>query len=95
MLFRAVGPELEKRGVSGALQNPTLDLHGPNGELLGANDDWRDASNAAEIDGTGLAPADDREAAILMTLPPATYTSIVRGLDRTTGLAIAEAYKVD
>jgi hypothetical protein len=48
-----------------------------------------------EIQNTGLAPSDDRESAILMTLPSGNYTSIVRGFNRSTGIALAEAYKLD
>jgi hypothetical protein len=93
VLFRALGPELNGV-VAGALQDPTMELHGENGALLMSNDDWRSAPNANEIQATGLAPKDDRESAILLTLPPANYTSIVRGKDNTTGVALNEAYKL-
>ena len=49
---------------------------------------------AAEIQSTGLAPPDNRESAILMTLVPGNYTTIVRGVNKTTGIALAEAYKL-
>ena len=93
VLFRAIGPELNGV-VSGALQDPMMELHGENGALLMSNDDWHQAPNAAEIQATGLAPKDDRESAILMTLPPANYTTIVRGKGNTTGIALNEAYKL-
>jgi hypothetical protein len=70
-------------------------LRDSNGGLLSANDNWKDAPNAAEIQSTGLAPKDDRESAILMTLGPANYTSILRGVNRTTGVALGEVYKLD
>jgi hypothetical protein len=76
------------------LQNPTLELHDGNGALVRSNDDWHDAPNAAEIQSTGLAPPDDKESAILMTLSSGNYTTIVRGVNRTTGIALAEAYKL-
>jgi hypothetical protein len=96
VLFRALGPSIKVNGntIPGALQNPTLELHGANGALLATNDDWHDAPNAAEIQSTGLAPPDDRESAILMTLVPGNYTTIVRGKNGTTGIALAEAYKL-
>jgi hypothetical protein len=93
VLFRAIGPELNGV-VPGALQDPTMELHGENGALLMSNDDWRQAPNASDIQATGLAPKDDRESAILVTLPPANYTSIVRGKNNTTGVALNEAYKL-
>ena len=95
ILFLALGPTLGSKGVSGELQDPTLELHDANGALLASNDNWRDAPNAAEIQATGLAPPDDREAAILMTLTPSNYTSIVRGVNRTTGIGLAAAFRLD
>ena len=97
VLFRALGPSVQVNGapVTGALQDPTLELHDGNGALLLSNDNWKDAPNAAEIQATGLAPSDDRESAILMTLTPGNYTTIMRGVNRTTGIGLAEAYKLD
>lgn len=94
VLFRAIGPSLQDQ-LSGVLQDPFLELHDANGTTLLTNDNWHDASNADEIQATGLAPKDNRESAILMTLPPANYTSIVRGVSQTTGIAVAEAYKLN
>ena len=82
------------QGVTGALQDPTLELHDSNGALMMTNNDWRTAPNATEIQATGLAPRDDRESAILMTLPSGNYTGIVRGANGTTGIGLAEAYKL-
>jgi hypothetical protein len=95
VLFRAIGPELTGQGVDNALQDTTLELHDGNGALLGSNDDWMDAPNASEIENTGLAPTENSESAILMTLPPGNYTGIVRGANNTTGIGLAEAYKLD
>jgi len=97
VVFRALGPSLKSNGatVPGTLQNPTLELRDQNGTLLRANDDWGDAPNVSEIQTTGLAPPDSRESAVLMTLTAGNYTSIVRGVNRTTGIALSEAYKLD
>jgi hypothetical protein len=95
VLFRAIGPELKDSGVQGELQDPSLDLYDQNGTALANNDDWKKASNSAEIQATGLAPKDDRESAILMPLPAGNYTSIVRGANRSVGIAVAEAYKLN
>jgi hypothetical protein len=97
VLFRALGPSVKINGttVPGTLQNPTLELHSGNGTILATNDDWHDAPNAAEIQSTGLAPPDDRESAVLMTLVPGNYTTIVRGKNGTTGIGLAEAYKLN
>jgi hypothetical protein len=95
VLFRAIGPSLHNSGVVGELQNPVLELHDGNGTLMITNDDWKQASNASDIQATGLAPTDDRESAILVTLPSGDYTTVLRGANNTTGIAISEAYKLN
>jgi septal ring-binding cell division protein DamX len=95
VVLRAIGPSLHNNGLSGELQDPVLELHDGNGTLMQKNDNWKEASNAADIQATGLAPSDDRESAILMTLPSGNYTAIVSGVNRTTGIALAEAYRLD
>lgn len=97
VVFRALGPSLQANGapLPGSLQNPTLEVYDGNGTLLRGNDDWRDAPNATEIQSTGLAPTDDRESAVLLTLSAGNYTSVVRGKNQTTGIGLAEAYKLD
>jgi hypothetical protein len=92
ILLRAIGPELHARGVTGELHDPVLELHDANGALLRKNDNWRDAPNRAQIQASGLAPTDNRESAILMTLAPGNYTAIVRGVNGTTGVALAEFF---
>lgn len=49
--------------------------------MIDSNDDWQTASNAAEIQATGLAPVSPLESAILITLQPDAYTAIVSGSD--------------
>jgi hypothetical protein len=93
-LFRAIGPSLTNFGVSSALPDPTLELHDGNGALIAANDNWR-TDQEAEIAGTGLPPSNNLESAIVRELPPGSYTSIVRGINNTTGVALIEAYDLD
>ncbi|MDQ3116772.1 MAG: hypothetical protein M3Q86_09230, partial [Verrucomicrobiota bacterium] len=93
VVVRAIGPSLGAIGVSNPLQNPTLELHGTNGDLLASDDDWKDTQQA-EIEAAGLAPTDDRESAILSVLAPGLYTAIVRGKDDTTGVGLMEVYNL-
>jgi hypothetical protein len=93
VLIRAIGPSLTAFGVPDALADPTLELHNNNGDLIVANDDWKDTQQA-EIEATGIPPSDDRESAIVQTLVPGAYTAIVRGKNNTTGVALVEAYKL-
>ena len=93
VVARAIGPTLAARGVPTPLQDPTLELFDSNGLRIAFNDNWRDAQQV-EIEQTGLAPGDDREAAIAMTLPPGAYTTVVRGVSDTTGSGLVEIYNV-
>lgn len=92
LLVRALGPTLATKGVSGALNDPMVEMRDSNGELVASNDNWRDASNKIDILATGLAPTDDRESAILTAAAPGNYTAIVRGFASTTGIALVEAF---
>lgn len=94
MIVRAIGPSLTT--VPNRLANPTLELRNGNGALLQSNDDWMDAPNRQEIIDSTLAPTDDLESAILMTLPAGNsgYTAIVRGANSTTGVALVEVYSL-
>ncbi len=91
VVVRALGPSLDSLGVSGALADPTLELHDSNGAILAANDNWQD-TQAVELQATGLAPPDSREAATLAWLIPGAYTAIVRGNGAQTGIGLIEAY---
>lgn len=93
VVVRAVGPSLRARGIAAPLDDPTLELRDGNGALLATNDNWRD-SQEQEIAGTGLAPNDEREAAIAATLPSGAYTAIVAGKDGATGVGLVELYNV-
>lgn len=90
ILVRVIGPSLTALHIAGALEDPVLELHNPNGATLN-NDDWR-STQEAEIIATRLAPTNNKEAAILATLVPGPYTVIVRGANDTTGIAVIEAY---
>jgi hypothetical protein len=94
VVVRALGPSLTGLGVPGALQDPTLELHDHTGAIIAFDNDWKD-SQQTEIQNTGLAPGDDREAAIVQTLSPGAYTAIVRGNGNTTGVGLVEVYDVD
>jgi hypothetical protein len=93
VVLRALGPSLGGAGVTGALQDPTLELHDSNGTLVASNDNWQD-SQAGIIQSTGLAPTDDREAAIFAILAAGAYTAVVHGNNATTGVGLVEAYNI-
>lgn len=94
VLIRAIGPSLAKAGVTDALEDPTLELHGANGDLIFSNDNWR-STQETDIVATSIPPTDDRESAIVATLPSGAYTAIVRGQAATTGVALVEVFNLD
>lgn len=92
IILRSIGPSLARSNVSTALQDPLLELHEANGALIASNDDWQADPNASQVQLSGLGPADSRESALLVSLPPAKYTAITRGKNDSTGVALVEAY---
>ena len=100
VLIRAVGPSLEAAGVSGALADPTLELHDSTGAVVGQNDNWRTTQTGGlitedqflEIHATGIPPTNDAESAIIATLDPGAYTAIIAGANSSTGIGLAEVY---
>ena len=94
-MVRAIGPSLADQ-VADPLQNPVLELHTTNSQgqdvILASNDNWINAPNQQEIIDTTIAPTNDLESAILMSLAPGGYTAIVRGVNNTTGIGLIEAY---
>jgi hypothetical protein len=94
VIVRGIGPSLP---FDGRLDNPTLELRDVNGALVSSNDDWVNSPDKQAIIATGLAPANDQESAILMTLPAngSSYTAIVRGVGGGIGIAVVEVYDLD
>jgi hypothetical protein len=96
VVVRGIGPSLTAAGVTNPLLNPTLELRNGDGVLLAANNDWHDDPiQAAKLIATGLAPSDDREAAIAATLSPGRYTALLAGENGSSGIGLVEVYNVD
>jgi hypothetical protein len=89
IVVRGIEPSL---GISGALQDPVIEVHGPSGELLATNDNWRDAATSQQIMDSGLAPDNESESALWGTINPGSYTVVVRGKDDATGIGSFEVY---
>ena len=102
LLLRAIGPSLAQASppVEGALADPVLELHKPDGSVV-TNDNWRD-TQGAQINQSGLAPTNELESALIVTLDPndptpnsGAYTVVVHGQNDTTGAAVVEIYDLD
>lgn len=96
VLVRAIGPSLP---VSGALADPTLELHNSQGTKIASNDNWKiddsgGQSQEAAVRATTIPPTNDRESAILKRLAPGAYTAIVAGKNASTGVGLVEAYNL-
>jgi hypothetical protein len=66
------------------------------GTMVQSSDDWKTpaagGATQAAITATGFAPGSDSDSAILATLQPGAYTTVVRGKNGATGVAIVEAF---
>lgn len=95
VLIRGLGPSLGS-SLPQILQDPFLELHDSASALITFNNDWQD-TQMTQIQNTGLAPGNLKEAAIVRTLSPGSYTAIIKGNGNTdnTGVGLVEVYDVD
>jgi phospholipase/lecithinase/hemolysin len=94
VIVRALGPTLSTLGVSGALADPTMTIVNSSNVVVKSNDNWRDTQQS-EIAGSGYAPPNDLESAIIATLPPGSYTAVVTGKNGGTGIGLVDLYQLD
>jgi hypothetical protein len=97
VVVRALGPSLSAFGVQQVVENPKIEVYSPSGERIEANADWKSDHRADQLSASypSLAPLNEKEAAMLLTLLPGTYT--LQGTDEnvTEGVMILEVYDVD
>ncbi len=96
VILRAIGPSLP---VEGALSDPTLELHLPDGSVV-TNDNWKvnDSTKQSQeqaVRATNVPPPNDLESALVQTLDPGAYTVVVRGTNGATGIGLVEVYDLD
>ena len=94
VLLRGIGPSLTAVGVT--LFDPTMELH-QGSATLATNDNWKindqtQQSQEADIRATTIPPTNDMESAIVMTLNPGTYTTILAGKNGGAGVGLVEIY---
>jgi hypothetical protein len=95
IVVRGLGPTLGQPpfNVPNVLADPTLELHDANGAIIASNNNWKDTQQAA-IQATGLAPPNDLESAIVVTVATGNYTAILRGNNGGTGIGLVEVFNV-
>jgi hypothetical protein len=97
VLLRGVGPTLASFAVTGVLADPQIAVFtSPGNVQIASNDNWSDNANAAQISANSgfPLPAGSKDAALLLTLNPGTYTVQVSGVGNATGVALVEVYEV-
>ncbi len=98
ILIRAIGPTLATLGITGALSDPQLTLHDGTGAVVASNDNWGGTTalaNASAAAGALALSSSSRDAALLVSLAPGTYTARVTGVGGVTGEALVEVYDMD
>ncbi|PAW66211.1 MAG: hypothetical protein B9S34_08700 [Opitutia bacterium Tous-C1TDCM] len=92
LLVRAVGPGLVPFGVTGTMADPKLELYSGQTKI-GENDNWEAATAATQQSvGAFALPANSRDAVLVSTLQPGSYTVQVTG--GTTGVTLVEVYEL-
>lgn len=102
LLLRAAGPALSLFGVASPLAHPHLQLVDSTHTVIAENTGWDqppndgDAISALErsVGAFPFAPG-SADAALVATLPPGSYTALIRGDNGTTGVALSEIYDLD
>jgi hypothetical protein len=89
VILRGVGPSLN---VPGKLADPVIQLFNSANVNIAGNDDWK--SDQQSVQDTGLAPTDDRESAIVITLDPGAYTVVLRGKNNGSGVGVVDMFDI-
>jgi uncharacterized delta-60 repeat protein len=101
ILLRGVGPTLSSFSVANPLADPKLTLLDAGFNVVATNNDWGTNANAAAIASASAAvsafalPANSKDAALLLTIGPGTYTAVLEGADGTGGIAHLEIFDAD
>ena len=110
VLIRGVGPTEAQYGVAGSLAAPQLALYDSSSAIIATNAGWGNGPVAGPSTvSAGLQPATSAvfssvyafglasgsaDCAMVVTLPPGSYTAQVSGVGSTTGVALIEVYNL-
>ena len=100
-LIRAVGPTLRNApfNIGGALNDPFLQVY-QDETLLRENDDWdsplsaQPALREAATKVGAFTLQSRRDAAMIVTLQPGSYTAKMTGFEGATGVGLIEIYEI-
>ena len=95
VVIRGVGPGLAQFGVPGVLTHPTLQLY-QGSTKIGESAEWGKQSNVADLTATmqrlGMFTLNTADSAMLVTLTPGSYTTMITGANGETGVSLVEIY---
>jgi YVTN family beta-propeller protein len=98
VLIRASGPALGALGVAGTIPDPVLELFDSNQKLISSQFGWGGSSQVAGVaKSVGAFTWSDptsNDSALLLTLPPGSYTAQASGKSGDTGVALIELYAI-
>ena len=100
VLIRAIGPALGLApfNIPGTMADPQLTLYNGSSAAIAANNDWGGdgqlVTAGARVGAFSIGNAPSKDAVLLITLSPGSYTVQVSGVNNTGGLAIVEVYEV-
>lgn len=100
VLIRGIGPTLKTPTFKkGFLPEPTIELIGEGDRVIKANSDWRKSGDPAFIGAMAAAAGgtpferENKDAAIVTTLAPGSYSVRLTDLREKTGVGIVEIYQ--
>jgi hypothetical protein len=88
---RAIGPSLKTKDTPQVVVDPLLELHGPDGALIGKNDNFAQ-TQLAEIQAAQLVPTNALESVLIKGAMPGNYTAIVKDKREANGIGLVELY---
>ncbi|MDB6092996.1 MAG: Immunoglobulin I-set domain protein [Verrucomicrobia bacterium] len=99
LLLRAIGPTLSTFGVPNALSDPKLELFvAGNPTPFQSNDDWGGgqalSTSFAQAGAFALTNTTSKDAVLVVTLNPGSYSVVVSGKNNSTGVALVEIYEL-
>jgi PKD repeat protein len=89
VILRGIGPSLN---IPGKLDDPVIQLFNSANVNIGGNDDWK--TDQQNVQDSGLAPTNDRESALVITLDPGAYTVVMRGKNNSSGIGVVDIFDI-
>jgi CotH kinase protein/Lamin Tail Domain len=100
-LARGIGPGLAAFGVADALTDPTLKIYASDGTVVTGNEGWEQSADVLQLpaisSSVGAFPlaAGSSDSALIVDLPPGSYTLSLSSSSGQPGVGLAELYELD